>query len=254
MPLTWADSGQGPEACPITLQDAQQLCVEAGFTFRGAEDEGLPLARRADLQGASAAASGGGGQLRVRLLPASAQGLMISCSALPPAAMFEHFGVNSLSAFRGKFWALQLRPGGPGSGAAAEPPPPGPPAARSRWAMQQAGAETYVGETLNGLRHGGGILLTRVRRPGVVWCQDGTALASAARACLTARPSLRFCRCDPPHCCRCCLAIPSLASHNGRARGPGCCTWGASTLGSPADQGRWPPPGARPLRAIGWKA
>jgi hypothetical protein len=36
--------------CIITLQDAQQLAVEAGFTFKGSHDT-LPLARRADLQG-----------------------------------------------------------------------------------------------------------------------------------------------------------------------------------------------------------
>lgn len=60
MPLTWEQSGQGPEACPIALQDAQQLCVEAGFTYRGADDGSLPLARRADLQGASTAWSAGG--------------------------------------------------------------------------------------------------------------------------------------------------------------------------------------------------
>lgn len=48
MVLDWASSGSGE--CTITLQDAQQLAVDAGFTYKG-DHGGLPLARRADLQG-----------------------------------------------------------------------------------------------------------------------------------------------------------------------------------------------------------
>lgn len=80
---------------------------------------------------------------------------------LSTAALFEHFGVNSLSAFRQKFWARELRPGGPGSGDGQ--PIPTTPASCSRWQVQQQGKEMYVGETLNGMRHGGGILLSKVR-------------------------------------------------------------------------------------------
>lgn len=47
MSVTWEMSGCGE--CPISLQDAQQLAIEAGFTF--STDSSLPLARRADLQG-----------------------------------------------------------------------------------------------------------------------------------------------------------------------------------------------------------
>ncbi|PSC75459.1 MORN repeat family, partial [Micractinium conductrix] len=85
--------------------------------------------------------------------------------------MFDHFGVNSLSAFRRKFAAYPLRPGGGAStdGAAAAGCGPASstraaaassvPASRSRWGVQEQGGETYVGELLDGRRHGSGILL-----------------------------------------------------------------------------------------------
>ncbi|KAL4448080.1 hypothetical protein ABPG75_005299 [Micractinium tetrahymenae] len=146
MVLTWAASGKGE--CPISLEDAQHLALDAGFEFQGAT-EAMPLARRADLQ-----------------------------------AMFEHFGVNSLSAFRRKFWAYELRPhtslrgGGSGSAGSAGTAPlglPGAPATpsrggggRSRWGVQQAGDETYVGELLDGRRHGSGVLLTKAPRSWVL--------------------------------------------------------------------------------------
>lgn len=82
--------------------------------------------------------------------------------------MFDRVGVNSLSAFRQLFWAQQLRPDGRPAGRAAAPTTPlslGGPSSRSRWQVQQQGQETYVGELLDGQRHGGGILLTQVR-----WC------------------------------------------------------------------------------------
>ncbi|PRW59380.1 F-box domain [Chlorella sorokiniana] len=87
--------------------------------------------------------------------------------------MFEHFGVNSLSAFRHKFRHYQLRPHGSGSGAAAKgstsaaegPAPllggPGSGNSRNRWQVQQREGGTYVGELLDGRPHGGGILLSK---------------------------------------------------------------------------------------------
>lgn len=71
-----------------------------------------------------------------------------------------------MSAFRQRFWACELRPGGAGSGAAAAAAPPPLPSGvqRSRWQVLKQGSEEYVGETLNGLRHGGGALLTQARR------------------------------------------------------------------------------------------
>lgn len=101
--------------------------------------------------------------------------------ALPPAAMFENFGVNSLSAFRRKFWAYELRPHTSSHGCSntsvgsAATKLSGLSGTRSRWGAQQAGDETYVGELLDGQRHGCGILLTRVR----VVCKG--------RACLPCR-------------------------------------------------------------------
>jgi hypothetical protein len=80
--------------------------------------------------------------------------------------MFERFGVNSLSAFRHKFWAYQLDPAVGGSRtnppASALPSPPTISGSRSRWQVQQLGEEMYVGEILDGRRHGCGILLVKV--------------------------------------------------------------------------------------------
>lgn len=53
MVLTWAASGNGE--CSLSLEDAQHLALDAGFEFQGAT-EALPLARRADLQGAALSA------------------------------------------------------------------------------------------------------------------------------------------------------------------------------------------------------
>lgn len=92
--------------------------------------------------------------------------------------MFDHFGVNSLSAFRHKFRHYQLRPHGSGSGPAAErggtAAAAGPAGllggpgsssnSRNRWQVQQRGDETYVGELLDGRPHGGGILLRKARQ------------------------------------------------------------------------------------------
>lgn len=112
--------------------------------------------------------------------------------------MFEHFGANSLSAFRRKFWAYELRPhvstraGGTGSlgvagtaqvGPTGAPTTPSQGASRPRWGVQQAGDETYVGELLDGRRHGTGIMLTKVRE-GLSAMQrvSGSFVHAAAKA------------------------------------------------------------------------
>ena len=177
---TWEDSGKGP--CSITLQDAQRLAVEAGFTFKGAHND-MALARRADLQGEQppaepgAAASCLARALQQRQAGGQAclgQFVLTYLLQHPHAGLFDHFGVNSLSAFRQKFAQCELRPGGPaaktvGGGtaaaAAAVNTPPAGSSSRSRWQVQQHGSDTYVGELLDGQRHGCGILLTKVGGP-----------------------------------------------------------------------------------------
>lgn len=58
MALTWEQSGSG-QPLPISLQDAQQLAVDSGFVFKNVgSGDGLPLARRADLQGERRGAGG----------------------------------------------------------------------------------------------------------------------------------------------------------------------------------------------------
>jgi hypothetical protein len=52
MGLTWEQSGS--RNCDVTLQDAQQLAVESGFLYDNDSGD-MPLARRANLQGALAA-------------------------------------------------------------------------------------------------------------------------------------------------------------------------------------------------------
>jgi len=93
--------------------------------------------------------------------------------------MFEHFGVNSLSAFRHKFKHYELRPHGGGGGAATTGGPsstargpaqllggPGSGSSRNRWQVQQRDDETYVGELLDGRPHGCGILLCKASQIG----------------------------------------------------------------------------------------
>lgn len=176
MALSWAQSGSGAEL-PITLQDAQLLAVESGFVFKNAQDgDGLPLARRADLQGEARAAHPGGAHVALlRSASVIASPLKGACAAAPSAAMFEHFGVNSLSAFRHKFRHYELRPHGSSSGAGkagtaagqGSAPLLGGPgsstSSRNRWHVQQRDGETYVGELLDGRPHGGGILLSKAR-------------------------------------------------------------------------------------------
>lgn len=177
MALSWEQSGSGAEL-PITLQAAQLLAVESGFVFKNAQgSDGLPLARHADLQGEARAARAGGAHVAPpRSASVIASPLKGACAAAPPAAMFEHFGVNSLSAFRHKFRHYELRPHGSGSGAGnagtaagqGSAPLLGGPgssssSSRNRWQVQQRDGETYVGELLDGRPHGGGILLSKAR-------------------------------------------------------------------------------------------
>lgn len=77
--------------------------------------------------------------------------------------MFEHFNVNTLSAFRHLFWTHQLQPalirGAKSTGTAI---PRSSAASPSRWQVQQHEEEIYVGEVLDGKRQGMGILLGKV--------------------------------------------------------------------------------------------
>ena len=117
------------------------------------------------------------------------------------AAMFERFGVNSLSAFRHKFWAYELDPavGGSriGQPASALSSPPTSSGSRSRWQVQQLGKETYVGEMMDGRRHGCGILLVKVGHEVArlsTQRSDRPAALSPSTTTLTKHPH----RCHPP--------------------------------------------------------
>ncbi|KAG7675139.1 hypothetical protein Ndes2437A_g00334 [Nannochloris sp. 'desiccata'] len=71
MNITWSDAGKGP--VDLTLANVQHLAIEAGFVFD--VDEAQPLNKRANLQ-----------------------------------KLFDRFNVNSLTAFRHKFFTYELNP------------------------------------------------------------------------------------------------------------------------------------------------
>lgn len=77
--------------------------------------------------------------------------------------MFNHFGVNTLSAFRALFQTHQLRPGPVLKGCRSKPalllPAPWQRAGDAQWHLQSRGEELYIGELCNGQRHGRGLLL-----------------------------------------------------------------------------------------------
>ena len=63
--------------------------------------------------------------------------------------MFDHFGVNSLTAFRQKFSTYQLNPSTKDNAAFSRPV----------WGSQQRNNEQYIGQIVQGKRHGPGVLL-----------------------------------------------------------------------------------------------
>ena len=69
--------------------------------------------------------------------------------------MFDHFGVNSLTAFKQKFFAYELDPTSSSSAKKNS--------SRSKtvWGTQQRGTELYIGQLVNGKRHGPGFLLSQ---------------------------------------------------------------------------------------------
>jgi hypothetical protein len=85
--VSWDQSGTGEAAVgPLSLEAVQQLCCDSGFVKAGAASD-KPLAQRAD-----------------------------------SAAFFKALGVNSLSAFRARFYAQRIAAPRPGDA----PPPPAP--------------------------------------------------------------------------------------------------------------------------------
>ena len=144
------------------------------------------------------------------------------------AAMFEHFGVNSLSSFKSKFYRYRLQPGATPAVQAALPSLPAPGGGcRRRWHQQQHEAETYVGELLDGQRHGLGLLLTQVGAP-TIHTSPAAWVEAAAVPCQCFKLQLR-----PTCCCR------HRCRRRCRASAPLCCTWGASWRGGVTARGWW---------------
>ena len=82
----------------------------------------------------------------------------------PHAAMFEHYGVNSLSAFRERFCS-----GSRASGSSSSTSCNSSRNSRPSWRLHRQEGEVFVGSTLNGMRQGMGLLLTQTPRSAVLY-------------------------------------------------------------------------------------
>jgi hypothetical protein len=133
-PIEWTDSGKGPLTEPLgrdlTLDDARHLAVQAGFVY-SSSDENRPLEKRANLQ-----------------------------------AMFDLFGVNSLTSFRQKFYNSPLNPNRSVSKRLESNE-------SEKWTKivknSSGGAndEMYVGQIQRQRPHGQGILVSRGKYSGI---------------------------------------------------------------------------------------
>lgn len=144
MEITWEDSGKGP--INLTLAQAQHLAVQGGFVFNA--DSAQPISKRANLQS------------KLYFEPIShylhhdygpsnkKTPSRTLTSSQNFAEMFDHFGVNSLTAFRQKFSTYELNPTVKDKTSS-----------KPVWGSQQRGSEQYVGQLVDGQRHGPGVLL-----------------------------------------------------------------------------------------------
>jgi hypothetical protein len=80
--------------------------------------------------------------------------------AVHSAAMFSHFGVNSLSSFRTKFFTYVLQPHLKSADAGCRQPPYSPSKPRTMWRVQDGpNSRRYIGQMLGGQRHGLGLFI-----------------------------------------------------------------------------------------------
>ncbi|KAI3438448.1 hypothetical protein D9Q98_000878 [Chlorella vulgaris] len=134
--MLWQDSGCGAQ-CSMSLQDAEQLAVDAGFTFKGDDST------RADLQTMFE-------HFDVNSLSSFRR--LFSTHQLRPGPLPVGTATGG-KAKRGKATCLPADYGGSSSSSASS----------SGWQVQQEGESVYIGGVKNGKREGSGILLSRGR-------------------------------------------------------------------------------------------
>jgi hypothetical protein len=162
MNITWADAGKGP--VDLTLANVHHLAVEAGFVFD--VDATQPLSKRANLQSKQDAKCKTHFPSLDNQIPFSHflvgnVFILIPPSLfifLSPAELFDRFNVNSLTAFKQKFFTYQLDPHINKDTSSSRPV----------WTSKEllnkntgAGTDHYIGQLLHGKPHGPGILLSQ---------------------------------------------------------------------------------------------